>query len=69
MDVPTLVIYPEQDPYVRPASHAGLEDFVRNLTFRPVADGTHWIAEQHPELVNGYIREFLLSLKETDVFT
>ena len=59
VDVPTMVIYPEADPYVRPASHAGLEHFVRNLTFRPVQDGTHWIAEQHPELVNCYIREFL----------
>lgn len=59
VDVPTMVIYPEADPYVRPASHAGLEHFVRDLTFRPVHDGTHWIAEQHPELVNGYIREFL----------
>jgi pimeloyl-ACP methyl ester carboxylesterase len=24
-----------------------------------VKDGAHWIAEQHPELVNQYIREFL----------
>src|SRR5208282_4631619 len=59
VDVPTLVIYPEADPYVRPASHAGLEQFVRRLTFRNVKDGTHWIAEQYPELVSRYIREFL----------
>ncbi len=59
VDVPTMVIYPEADPYVRPASHAGLEHYVANLTFRPVPDGTHWIAEQRPELVNRYIREFL----------
>ena len=59
VDVPTMVIYPERDPYVRPASHSGLKHFARNLTFRPVPDGTHWIAEQHPELVNQYIREFL----------
>src|SRR5271165_3945868 len=63
VDVPTMVIYPEQDPYVRPASHDGLRRYVSNLTFRPVQDGTHWIAEQHPELVNRYIREFL-TLKE-----
>src|ERR1700691_495695 len=59
VDVPTMVIYPAEDPYVRPASHAGLEHLVRNLTFPPVQDGTHWIAEQHPELVNRHIREFL----------
>ena len=54
-----MLIYPQADPYVRPASHAGLEHFARDLTFRPVEDGTHWIAEQYPELVNRYIREFL----------
>jgi epoxide hydrolase 4 len=62
--VPTMVIYPEADPYVRPASHAGLERFVDNLTFRAVKDGTHWIAEQHPKLVNRYIREFLAAQPE-----
>ena len=59
VEVPTLVIYPEADPYVRPASHAGLEHFVPDLTFRRVKDGTHWIAEQHPDLVNREIRKFL----------
>ena len=59
VEVPTMVIYPEADPYVRPGSHAGLERYVRDLTFRVVEDGTHWIAEQHPEVVNRYIREFL----------
>ena len=59
IDVPTMVIYPEADPYVRPGSHAGLDRYVRNLTFRTVKDGAHWIAEQHPELVSREIREFL----------
>lgn len=59
VDVPTLVIYPQDDPYVRPASHAGLDRYVSNLTFRAVPDAAHWIAEQRPELVNRYIREFL----------
>lgn len=62
VEVPTLVIYPEADPYVRPASHVGLEHFVRDLTFQRVKDGTHWIAEQHPDLVNRHIREFLARL-------
>ena len=61
VEVPTMVISPEADPYSRPASHAGLEHFVRNLTFQPVKDGTRWIAEQHPELVNRYIRELLIA--------
>lgn len=59
VDVRTMVIYPEADPYVRPASHDGLEHFVADLRFERVHDGTHWIAEQHPQLVNRYIREFL----------
>jgi epoxide hydrolase 4 len=65
--IPTLVVYPEADPYVRSASHAGLEHFVRNLTFRRVEGGTHWIAEQHPQLVNLYIREFLAAQNVTAV--
>ncbi len=59
IDVPTMVIYPEADPYVRPASHAGLERFVSNLTFHPVEGAAHWIAEEHPALVNELIRGFL----------
>jgi pimeloyl-ACP methyl ester carboxylesterase len=57
--VPTLVIYPTADRWIRPASHRGLERFVPDLTMIEVEGGTHWIAEERPDLVNHTIREFL----------
>jgi pimeloyl-ACP methyl ester carboxylesterase len=45
--------------YTLPAAHEGLERYVPNLTFRTIEGGSHWIAEDRPELVNRHIREFL----------
>jgi pimeloyl-ACP methyl ester carboxylesterase len=60
--VPTLVIYPGDDIYTRPAAHQGLEDYVPDLTFHTVEGASHWIAEEHPKLVNEHIRDFLRSV-------
>ncbi len=57
--VPTLVMYPTADRWIRPASHAGLERYVPDLEFVEVEGATHWLAEERPELVNETIRGFL----------
>jgi epoxide hydrolase 4 len=57
--VPTLVMYPTADRWIRPASHAGLERYVPNLTFIEVDGATHWLVEERPELVNETLREHL----------
>jgi epoxide hydrolase 4 len=57
--VPTLVLYPTADRWIRPASHAGLQRYVPDLTFIEVDGATHWLAEERPELVNRAIREHL----------
>jgi len=57
--VPTLVTYPTADRWIRPASHAGLERHVPDLTFIEVDGAAHWLAEEHPEHVNRAIREHL----------
>jgi pimeloyl-ACP methyl ester carboxylesterase len=57
--VPTLVMYPTADRWIRPASHAGLERYVPDLTFVAVDGATHWLPEERPELVNQAIREHL----------
>jgi epoxide hydrolase 4 len=62
VNVPTLVIYPTADKWIRPASHQGIERYVPDLTFIPVQGASHWIAEEHPELVKRYFREYLESL-------
>ncbi len=58
VNVPTLVIYPDADLYTRPAAHVGLERYVPDLAFHLVEGASHWIAEEHPELVSSQIREF-----------
>ena len=57
--VPTLVIYPGADLYTRPPAHRGLERYVPDLTFHTVEGASHWIAEEHPDLVNTQIRELM----------
>ncbi len=59
INVPTLVIYPAADIYTRPAAHHGLEQYVPELTFHTIEGASHWVAEEHPELVNRHIRGFL----------
>jgi len=57
--VPTLVMYPTADRWIRPASHAGLERYVADLTFIQVDDATHWLGEERPALVSRTIREHI----------
>jgi pimeloyl-ACP methyl ester carboxylesterase len=59
IEVPTLVLYPSADIYTRPPAHHGLDRYVPDLTFRTIEGATHWIAEEHPQLVNQHIRAFL----------
>jgi len=56
---PTLVMYPTADRWIRPASHAGLDRYVSDLTFIEVGGATHWLAEERPELVSETIRAHL----------
>jgi pimeloyl-ACP methyl ester carboxylesterase len=61
------VIYPTADSYTRPAAHEGLERYVPNLTFHSIEGASHWITEQHPELVNRHIRDFLHQLRASPI--
>jgi pimeloyl-ACP methyl ester carboxylesterase len=61
--VPTLVIYPDADIYARPPAHEDLDRYVPDLTYRVVEGGSHWVAEEHPQLVNREIRDFLEALE------
>jgi epoxide hydrolase 4 len=57
--VPTLVMYPTADKWIRPASHDGLDLYVPDLTFIELEGASHWIAEERPQLVNRLIREHI----------
>ena len=58
--VPTMVIWGERDRALLPTNLDGLDQFVRNLTVHRIPEANHWVVHQKPELVNGYIREFLV---------
>ena len=57
--VPTLVIWGEKDTALLVRNLEGLERFVPELTVRRIANGSHWVVHEQPELVNAAIREFL----------
>jgi pimeloyl-ACP methyl ester carboxylesterase len=57
--VPTLVIWGEKDTALLTGNLDGLDKFVPNLTIKRIPDGTHWVIHEKPELVNGYIRDFV----------
>jgi epoxide hydrolase 4 len=38
----------------------GTQDYVRDLQIRYIPDCGHWVQQEQPQLVNQYIREWLL---------
>ncbi len=59
VEVPTLVIWGENDEYLLPGNLEGLDRFVPDLTIKRVPDGSHWVVHEKPALVNSYIRDFI----------
>jgi pimeloyl-ACP methyl ester carboxylesterase len=59
--VPTLVIWGMQDTSLLPGCAEGLERWVPQVDVRRVADGTHWIVYEKPEMVSDTIRDWLKS--------
>jgi len=57
--VPTLVIWGEKDTALLTGNLNGLEKFVPKLTVKRIPDGSHWVIHEKPDLINGYIREFI----------
>jgi pimeloyl-ACP methyl ester carboxylesterase len=59
VNVPTMVIWGEQDKALTPGNLDGLEAYVPDLTIRRIPDGSHWVVHENPALVNRYIQEFI----------
>ena len=57
--VPTLVIWGEQDMALTIHNLDGLDEYVPDLTIKPVPGGSHWIVREQPELTNNLIRDFI----------
>ena len=61
VNVPTLVIWGEQDTALLPGNLDGLDQFVPNLTVKRIPDGSHWVIHEKPQEINRLIREFLVN--------
>lgn len=59
IDIPTLVVWALDDIALPPELIDGLDDYITNLTLTTVADATHWIIHEQPELVARYLGDFL----------
>jgi pimeloyl-ACP methyl ester carboxylesterase len=57
--VPTLIIWGELDQALLTGNLEGLGEYVSHLAIRRIADGSHWVTHEQPELVNSLIRDFL----------
>ena len=59
VNVPTLVIWGEEDTALLTGNLEGLDKYVPRLTVKRIPEGTHWVIHEKPQMVNGYIREFI----------
>lgn len=59
IEVPTLVIWGEEDVALTLSLLDGLDGYVRNLKIIRIAGATHWVQNEVPDLVNRHIWEFV----------
>lgn len=59
IDVPTLLIWGEQDVALCKASTYGTEAWVKPLTLRYLPEASHWVQQDDPETVNVMLEAFL----------
>lgn len=56
LTVPTTVVVPTRDPFVRPSSVAQLQNYAPDLRFFEV-DASHWVLRSHPAAIARAVRE------------
>ena len=59
LDVPTLMIWGEEDAALCKELTYGTQEFVRDCQIRYIPNCSHWVQQERPELVNQYMRDFL----------
>ena len=59
INIPTLVIWGEQDTALLTGNLEGLDKQVTHLTIKRIPEGTHWVVHEQPAQVNSAIREFI----------
>ncbi|MGB3536268.1 MAG: alpha/beta hydrolase [Microcoleaceae cyanobacterium] len=59
LNVPTLMIWGEEDAALGKELTYGTDEYVNDLEIRYIPNCSHWVQQEQPELVNQYMREFL----------
>ncbi|MBR7791968.1 alpha/beta hydrolase [Undibacterium sp. FT147W] len=59
VNVPTRIIWGENDKALPKTLLDGIEDFVADVRVERIAEGSHWIIHEQPERINQLIRRFL----------
>lgn len=59
LDIPTLMIWGENDVALGKELTYGTETYVNNLQIRYIPNCSHWVQQEQPDLVKRYMREFL----------
>jgi pimeloyl-ACP methyl ester carboxylesterase len=59
LEVPTLMIWGENDTALGKELTYGTEAYVKDFQIKYIANCSHWVQQEQPQLVNQYIREFL----------
>lgn len=59
IEVPTLMIWGEQDVALGKELTHNTEEFVKDFRIRYIPDAGHWVQQDQPQQVNQFIHEFL----------
>jgi pimeloyl-ACP methyl ester carboxylesterase len=59
IDVPTLMIWGEEDSALDKRTTFGTEKYVKDFTIRYLANVSHWVQQEAPETVNSMIKAWL----------
>ncbi len=62
LNVPTLMIWGEDDTALGKELTYGTEAYVRDFQIKYIPNCSHWVQQEQPQLVNQYMREFLAPL-------
>jgi pimeloyl-ACP methyl ester carboxylesterase len=59
LNIPTLIIWGENDTALGKELTYGTESYVSDLQIKYIPNCSHWVQQERPDLVDRYMREFL----------
>ena len=69
LEVPTLMIWGENDQALGKELTYGTEAYVRDFRIKYIPNCSHWVQQEQPQLVNQYMREFVEPLMHSKATT